>query len=453
MPIKEDPLSGGEPARRARTQRRLASAALALAALALAAGGGYVLFWRYHAKRYQAVRPGVFYRTGQPTVWGLRHLIGVQRVRTVVSLQLFDPRLESGLVDVGEPDGPCESEFVRRQGAQHVQWPMGDEGCWPWLTPWQFDEFFKLFDEPENWPVAVHCAGGRHRTGTLAALFRLEYDRWPVERTLAEMYSFDFGLPIIRQEHHLRTYLPRPRPSPVIWTELRGALGPLVAQPPIDYEDLVRQLRRSLAQPPVAAALEDWLRADRPFALALAHRLVAQPNDALAAPAAEAASRCLERTEAEAADWSMAAALVADFGTKPQQARLLQLLADESRAAQVSPRYAALAAGVTNRYTPNRLPYLRPLLHDTRHRVEPAASDYRYCDTAALRLSVIADEEMLLGPSSELKSWDDARTRALAWLEAHPDLAALSPLRPPWGRNVVRAQHGREGEDLTRMRR
>ena len=59
---------------------------------------------------------------------------------------------------------------------------MGKEWCWPWFTPWQFDEFFKLLDDPANLPLAVHCMGGRHRTGTFSALYRLEYDGWPIER-------------------------------------------------------------------------------------------------------------------------------------------------------------------------------------------------------------------------------------------------------------------------------
>ena len=114
-------------------------------------------------------------------------------MKTVLSLQLFDPQLSRGLIDPGRPSGSRESDYVATATAAHlVQWPMGQESCWPWMTPWQFEEFFRMFDNPENFPVAVHCMGGRHRTGTISALFRLEYDRWPVERALAEMYSFKF---------------------------------------------------------------------------------------------------------------------------------------------------------------------------------------------------------------------------------------------------------------------
>ncbi len=65
-----------------------------------------------------------------------------------------------------------------------------------WVSPWQFEEFYRLFDNPDNFPIAIHCVSGRHRTGTIAALFRLEYDRWSIDHVLSEMYSFSFGPPI-----------------------------------------------------------------------------------------------------------------------------------------------------------------------------------------------------------------------------------------------------------------
>jgi protein tyrosine/serine phosphatase len=66
---------------------------------------------------------------------------------------------------------------------------MGAEAFWPWFSPEQFEAFFELMDDPTNFPVAVHCIGGRHRTGTFVALYRLEYQRWNVEDAQREMYA------------------------------------------------------------------------------------------------------------------------------------------------------------------------------------------------------------------------------------------------------------------------
>ena len=55
---------------------------------------------------------------------------------------------------------------------------------------------FKLVNDPANQPVFVHCAGGRHRTGTMTALFRMTQDGWNADRAYSEMKQFRFeGFP------------------------------------------------------------------------------------------------------------------------------------------------------------------------------------------------------------------------------------------------------------------
>jgi tyrosine-protein phosphatase SIW14 len=436
--------------RRTRFARRVVLAVLVLAALPL----GNKLFWRYHLKRFQAVRPGVFYRVAQPTEFGLRYLIKSQGIKTVLSFQLYDVRLRHGLFDPGEPSGKKEADYVAELGAQYIQWPFGDESYWPWLTPWQFDEFYRLCDNPANLPIVVHCAGGRHRTGTLAALFRLEYDRWPVEQVLAEMHAFDFGEPQPIQEHNLRTYLPRPRPTEAEWETLATDLGSAVADPaPANYEELVRRLRQSRKAPAVEQAVTSYLDRARPFAVCLAQRLIDAPGDPLAMRAARLAAESLEHPDASAGDRAMAAALVADFGTPAEQARLLELLQQEARGKVPSPRYRALVAGVTNRYTPNRVAYLRPLLEDPRPRAE-AAAKYRYCDTAVVRLASITNENPFdWRRPMDLAARDLGRQKAREWFTAHPEEAVLSRLRSPTGKNLVRVDRESGEEDLGRLRR
>jgi hypothetical protein len=421
--------------------------------LALAAWGGYYLFWRYHAKRMFVVHEGMLIRMGQPTEFGLQHLAQQYGIRTVLSLQLADYRLSGGLYDPGHPSGRLESDFVAGLGIHHLQWPMGDEACWPWLTPWQFEEFFRVFDRPEDLPVAVHCMGGRHRTGTFSALFRLEYDRWPVDKTLAEMYSFEFGPPVPMQEHNLRTYLPRAAPDAATCRELLTTFGPLLGStPPTDYADLVRGLKNAKDQGQVQAALRQYVDRNGSFALPLMVRLLEQPNDPLAAPACELASATLEKDTADEAQWSAAAMLVADFGTIEQQQRLLKQLVDESRQPTVTRRYAAIVAGVTNRYTPNRLAYLRPLLEDERNHLEPQAARYRYCDTAVVRLAAIRDQWLMLG-NPDKAGWDEGRKLARAWFDDHPADLEVCQLLPPDGRNMVRSDNAPQRGDVSRRRR
>lgn len=437
-----------------RTKRRLGHVVLA-AIVASLLWAGYWAFWHHHTKRFQAVRKGVFYRLAQPTEFGLDYLVKYLGVKTVVSVQLYDFRLHRGLVSFGPPDGCRESEYVRQLGAQPVQWPMGVEKSWPWVTPWQFEEFFKLCDAPANWPIAVHCQGGRHRTGTLAALFRLEYDRWPIEKTLVEMKDFKFGDPIRLQEHNLRTYLPRPHPNAAEWAALNEHWSRHLGDHPIaDYEDLVRRLRTARRrQPELDRALIGYVDERRPFALPLAQRLIDDADDVLVPAASELAAEALEQLDAQRASWSMAAALIADFGTPDQQQRLLDHLSDAAFQDASSERFDALVDGVTNRYTPNRVVYLAPLLDNESHHLRGGAEQCRYCDTAVARLSAIADENFPDSvPGWGIDAWNNGRTAARAWLASHPEACHLGRLQPPTGHTQVLPGDPPQREDLSRAR-
>jgi len=54
------------------------------------------------------------------------------------------------------------------------------------------DRFLQLVNDESNWPVFVHCAGGRHRTGVLLAVYRMEMDGWNARRAYEEMKDFKF---------------------------------------------------------------------------------------------------------------------------------------------------------------------------------------------------------------------------------------------------------------------
>jgi len=64
-------------------------------------------------------------------------------------------------------------------------------------------EFLKLVNDPQNQPVFVHCAGGRHRTGAMTAVYRMTEDGWTADRAFDEMKQFNFegfpGHPTLKQ--------------------------------------------------------------------------------------------------------------------------------------------------------------------------------------------------------------------------------------------------------------
>jgi protein tyrosine/serine phosphatase len=53
-------------------------------------------------------------------------------------------------------------------------------------------QFLKLVNDPANWPVFVHCQGGRHRTGAMTAAYRITQDGWTADRAYQEMKQYGF---------------------------------------------------------------------------------------------------------------------------------------------------------------------------------------------------------------------------------------------------------------------
>ncbi|MBL0013134.1 MAG: dual specificity protein phosphatase family protein [Flavobacterium sp.] len=74
------------------------------------------------------------------------------------------------------------------------------------------DRFFKIMDNPDNYPVLIHCYHGVGRAEMYSALYRIEYEKWTNEqarkgvRTVIKFSSFDDGTP---KGEYLKAYKSR----------------------------------------------------------------------------------------------------------------------------------------------------------------------------------------------------------------------------------------------------
>jgi len=59
-------------------------------------------------------------------------------------------------------------------------------------TDAQAAQFLKIVDDPASGVVYVHCAGGRHRTGSMIAVYRMAEDGWTIDQAYKEMLAYDF---------------------------------------------------------------------------------------------------------------------------------------------------------------------------------------------------------------------------------------------------------------------
>ena len=115
-----------------------------------------------------------FFRGGQPKEGDYQQLAALG-IKTVIDLQ----------------DNPTDYEKrdVEALGMKYVNIPMSDSH---YPESAKIDEFLKLVDDPATGKFYVHCAGGRHRTGVMGAVYRFNHYNWNYDQVYAEMKKYDF---------------------------------------------------------------------------------------------------------------------------------------------------------------------------------------------------------------------------------------------------------------------
>jgi protein tyrosine phosphatase (PTP) superfamily phosphohydrolase (DUF442 family) len=115
-----------------------------------------------------------FFRGGQPKENDYQQLAALG-IKTVIDLQ----------------NNPTDYEKrdVEALGMKYVNIPMSDKD-YPETT--KIAQFLKLVDDPATGKFYVHCAGGRHRTGVMGAVYRFNHYNWNYDQVYAEMKKFDF---------------------------------------------------------------------------------------------------------------------------------------------------------------------------------------------------------------------------------------------------------------------
>lgn len=155
------------------------------------------LYYRYtleHSKRLRPVTEERVYRSGCLTADGFREAIQKLGIKTVISFwdEDPDPELHPNRFSRGTIK---ESELCKSLGVNykfiHVELlpehKVGKERLRA------IDEFLEVMDDESSYPVLFHCKAGLHRTGVMAAVYRMEYDGWSRADALRELKSHGFG--------------------------------------------------------------------------------------------------------------------------------------------------------------------------------------------------------------------------------------------------------------------
>src|SRR5258708_9661462 len=115
-----------------------------------------------------------FYRGAQPDESDYKDLKALG-IKTIIDLQ----------------DSPTnyEKRDVEALGMRYVNIPMTDSS---YPKEKQISVFLKLVNDPATGKFFAHCAGGRHRTGVMGAVYRFNVNHWNFDQVYAEMKDYDF---------------------------------------------------------------------------------------------------------------------------------------------------------------------------------------------------------------------------------------------------------------------
>jgi len=94
------------------------------------------------------------------------------------------------IIDLTDNSRDFEQPAVEGAGLRYINIPMEDKS-YPSME--QVNQFLKVVNDPATGKFFVHCAGGRHRTGVVGAVYRFNHDGWNLEQVLAEMNRYEFG--------------------------------------------------------------------------------------------------------------------------------------------------------------------------------------------------------------------------------------------------------------------
>lgn len=93
------------------------------------------------------------------------------------------------VIDLQDSPTSYEKRAVEALGMRYVNIPMSDSS---YPKQESIDAFLKLVNDLSTGVMYVHCAGGRHRTGVMGAVYRFNVNHWTYDQAYAEMTDYDF---------------------------------------------------------------------------------------------------------------------------------------------------------------------------------------------------------------------------------------------------------------------
>ena len=176
-------------------KKQLKNIAILLFVLALLFGGKYVYDMNFN-HNFETITEGKVYKSGVIPPDELESYVKKYKIKSIVDL-----RFPGTGDDVNNPEDVAELEAEKIAIAKINGVNYFNDGSDQVPTNDNLNLFYKIMDNPANYPVLIHCYHGVGRAELYSAVYRIEYENWDKDkartstRILTKWSSFDLGNP------------------------------------------------------------------------------------------------------------------------------------------------------------------------------------------------------------------------------------------------------------------
>jgi protein tyrosine/serine phosphatase len=145
---------------------------------------------------FKVISEGKVYKSGVIPPDDIADFVKEHNIKSIIDL-----RYPGTGDDVNNPEIPVELVEEKAAAAKIEGLNYFNVGSDQVPTPENLDTFFKIMDNPANYPVLIHCFHGVGRAEMYSAIYRIEYEGWDRDeartetRLLTKFSSFDLGKP------------------------------------------------------------------------------------------------------------------------------------------------------------------------------------------------------------------------------------------------------------------
>lgn len=143
---------------------------------------------------FETITEGKVYKSGVIPPDEIEEYVKKYHIKSIVDL-----RFPGTGDDVNNPEIPSELTAEKDAVAKIKGVTYFNNGSDQVPAKKNLDVFFNIMDNPDNYPVLIHCYHGVGRAELYSALYRIEYERWDKDkartstRFLTKWSSFDLG--------------------------------------------------------------------------------------------------------------------------------------------------------------------------------------------------------------------------------------------------------------------